>query len=133
MPQSRHSDGGGHRSDTKGNDFAIDALKQLLTLSSIILALTITFLKDVLGDARTQASWQWLLPIAWALLLVVIWTAWVAMADAAGARLFVPVHHQTFQLSRESYMEPIERVQTALMHEEDRLGVQAIGQTVVLA
>jgi L-ascorbate metabolism protein UlaG (beta-lactamase superfamily) len=57
----------------------------------------------------------------------------VAMADAAGARLLVPVHHQTFQLSREPYMEPIERAQAALAREEGRLAVQAIGQTVVLA
>jgi L-ascorbate metabolism protein UlaG (beta-lactamase superfamily) len=57
----------------------------------------------------------------------------VAMADAAGARLFVPVHHQPFQLSREPYMEPIERVQAALAKEEDRLALEAIGQTVVLA
>ena len=56
----------------------------------------------------------------------------VSMADAAGARLFVPVHHQTFQLSREAYMEPIERAQVALAHEEDRLALQAIGQTIVL-
>jgi L-ascorbate metabolism protein UlaG (beta-lactamase superfamily) len=57
----------------------------------------------------------------------------VALADAAGARLFVPVHHQTFELSREGYMEPIERAQEALRHEQGRLAVQAIGQTVVLA
>ena len=41
----------------------------------------------------------------------------VAMADAAGARLFVPVHHQSFQLSREPFMEPIERAQEALIQE----------------
>ena len=33
----------------------------------------------------------------------------VAMAHAAGARLFVPVHHQSFASSREPYHEPIER------------------------
>jgi L-ascorbate metabolism protein UlaG (beta-lactamase superfamily) len=57
----------------------------------------------------------------------------VAMADAAGARLFVPVHHQTFELSREGYMEPIERTRQALRHEADRLALQAIGETVLLA
>jgi L-ascorbate metabolism protein UlaG (beta-lactamase superfamily) len=56
----------------------------------------------------------------------------VAMADAAGARLFVPVHHQSFQLSREPFHEPIERVQAALAKERDRLALQQIGETVVI-
>jgi L-ascorbate metabolism protein UlaG (beta-lactamase superfamily) len=53
----------------------------------------------------------------------------VAMADAAGARLFVPVHHQSFQLSREPFFEPIERTQTALAAEHDRLALRDIGET----
>jgi L-ascorbate metabolism protein UlaG (beta-lactamase superfamily) len=56
----------------------------------------------------------------------------VTMADAAGARLFVPVHHQSFQLSREPFLEPIERTQEALVKEADRLAVKELGQTVVL-
>ena len=56
----------------------------------------------------------------------------VAMADAAGARLFVPVHHQSFQLSREPFMEPIERVQAALLQERGRLAITEVGQTTVL-
>jgi len=57
----------------------------------------------------------------------------VAMADAAGARLFVPIHHRTFQLSAEPFEEPIERVQTALASEADRLVVREIGDTVRIA
>jgi L-ascorbate metabolism protein UlaG (beta-lactamase superfamily) len=56
----------------------------------------------------------------------------VAMADAAGARLFVPVHHRSFQLSREPFDEPIERTQQALAREEDRLALRDIGETVVV-
>jgi L-ascorbate metabolism protein UlaG (beta-lactamase superfamily) len=56
----------------------------------------------------------------------------VAMADAAGARLFVPVHHQSFRLSREPLNEPIERTQAALAHERDRLALREIGETVVI-
>jgi L-ascorbate metabolism protein UlaG (beta-lactamase superfamily) len=56
----------------------------------------------------------------------------VQMADAAGARLFVPVHHQSFQLSREPFLEPIERAQEALAKERDRLALQHIGETVVI-
>jgi L-ascorbate metabolism protein UlaG (beta-lactamase superfamily) len=57
----------------------------------------------------------------------------VAMTNAAGARLFVPVHHQSFQLSREPLHEPIERAQAALANEHDRLAVRAIGETVVVS
>jgi L-ascorbate metabolism protein UlaG (beta-lactamase superfamily) len=56
----------------------------------------------------------------------------VAMADAAGARLIVPVHHQSFRLSNEPFMEPIERIQEALVKEQDRLAIREIGQTIVL-
>jgi L-ascorbate metabolism protein UlaG (beta-lactamase superfamily) len=56
----------------------------------------------------------------------------VTMADAAGARLFVPIHHQSFQLSREPLREPIERLQVALAAERDRVALQEIGQTAVI-
>jgi L-ascorbate metabolism protein UlaG (beta-lactamase superfamily) len=56
----------------------------------------------------------------------------VTMADAAGARLIVPVHHQSFRLSNEPFMEPIERIQEALTKESDRLAVREIGETVIL-
>jgi L-ascorbate metabolism protein UlaG (beta-lactamase superfamily) len=57
----------------------------------------------------------------------------VAMADAAGARLFVPVHHKTFQLSHEAFHEPIERTEAALAAESDRLAVRDIGDTARIA
>jgi L-ascorbate metabolism protein UlaG (beta-lactamase superfamily) len=57
----------------------------------------------------------------------------VAMANATGARLFVPVHHQSFELSREPFMEPIERTEAALAKEPERLALRAIGQTVAIA
>lgn len=56
----------------------------------------------------------------------------VIMADAANARLIVPVHHQSFRLSNESFMEPIERIQEALAKEHDRLALREIGETVVI-
>jgi L-ascorbate metabolism protein UlaG (beta-lactamase superfamily) len=48
----------------------------------------------------------------------------VTMADAAGARLFVPVHHQTFRLSHEPFDEPIARADAALAAERGRLVVR---------
>jgi L-ascorbate metabolism protein UlaG (beta-lactamase superfamily) len=57
----------------------------------------------------------------------------VTMADAAGARLFVPVHHQSFALSREPVGEPLERAERMLAAERDRLAIREIGQTLVIA
>jgi L-ascorbate metabolism protein UlaG (beta-lactamase superfamily) len=56
----------------------------------------------------------------------------VAMADAAGARLFLPIHHQTFKLSREGHREPIERAEAALHQEQGRLAWHEVGETRVI-
>jgi len=53
--------------------------------------------------------------------------AW-QMAQDAGAEFFLPVHHQTFRLSREPYFEPIERLQESARRHPDRVAVQRIGQ-----
>ncbi len=53
--------------------------------------------------------------------------AW-RMANDAGADRFLPVHHQTFALSREPYLEPVERLMMAAGREPDRVVLQRIGQ-----
>ena len=53
--------------------------------------------------------------------------AW-RMAEDAGFEYFLPVHHQTFRLSREPYTEPIERVYQSAGRHPDRVAVGAIGQ-----
>mgnify|MGYP000998076546 CR=1 FL=1 len=55
----------------------------------------------------------------------------VSMANDAGARYLVPIHHQTFQLSEEPMNEPIERFQTALQSEPERIALKNIGDTFV--
>ena len=40
------------KSCEKANDYAVDALKQLITLAAGILALNITFIKDFIGTSR---------------------------------------------------------------------------------
>lgn len=55
----------------------------------------------------------------------------VAMANAARAQLFVPIHHQSFELSNEPFTEPIERTVAALAGEPDRLALRKIGQTFI--
>jgi len=49
------------------------------------------------------------------------------MANDAGAEHILPVHHQTFALSREPLLEPILRLQTAVGSEQYRVTVTAIG------
>jgi len=56
----------------------------------------------------------------------------VQMANAAGARFIVPVHHQTFRLSFEPFREPIERFEAALSKTPERIALRAIGETFVL-
>ncbi|HZT31756.1 MAG TPA: MBL fold metallo-hydrolase [Bryobacteraceae bacterium] len=53
--------------------------------------------------------------------------AW-RMGNDAGAEFFIPVHHRTFQLSREPYNEPIERFCHAAGRHTDRVGLHEIGQ-----
>jgi L-ascorbate metabolism protein UlaG (beta-lactamase superfamily) len=53
--------------------------------------------------------------------------AW-EMANDAGAERVLPVHHQTFALSRESRLEPIERLLDAAGNEAERVILQEIGQ-----
>jgi L-ascorbate metabolism protein UlaG (beta-lactamase superfamily) len=57
----------------------------------------------------------------------------VAMARAAGAGLFVPIHHKSFRLSNEPFDEPIERTELALANEPERLALRDIGETVRIA
>jgi L-ascorbate metabolism protein UlaG (beta-lactamase superfamily) len=56
----------------------------------------------------------------------------VQMANAAGARFVVPVHHQTFRLSLEPVREPIERFEAALSKTPERIALREIGETFVL-
>ena len=53
--------------------------------------------------------------------------AW-RMANDAGAEFVLPVHQQTFQLSREPLAEPMERLFEAAGAHPDRVAVERIGQ-----
>jgi L-ascorbate metabolism protein UlaG (beta-lactamase superfamily) len=54
----------------------------------------------------------------------------VAMANVAGAKHIVPVHHQTFRLSEEPFNEPMERLEAALAKEPERIGLKRVGESV---
>lgn len=53
--------------------------------------------------------------------------AWRMAADC-GAEHLLPVHHQTFRLSREPYLEPVERFLAAAGNHPDRVVVTRVGQ-----
>jgi L-ascorbate metabolism protein UlaG (beta-lactamase superfamily) len=56
----------------------------------------------------------------------------IEMANDAGAKFIMPVHHQTFRLSFEPFREPIERFETALRNEPERIALREIGETFAL-
>lgn len=53
----------------------------------------------------------------------------VAMARDAGARAFVPIHHETFKLSAEPMDEPAARLRAALADQPPRLLALRVGET----
>jgi L-ascorbate metabolism protein UlaG (beta-lactamase superfamily) len=56
----------------------------------------------------------------------------IEMANDAGARFIIPVHHQTFRLSFEPLREPIERFEAALSKTPERIALREIGETFVI-
>ena len=52
-----------------------------------------------------------------------------SMARDAGARHFVPIHHQTFKLSAEAMGEPAARLRDAFSSEPHRLLAMSVGET----
>ncbi|MGA2119736.1 MAG: MBL fold metallo-hydrolase [Bryobacteraceae bacterium] len=52
----------------------------------------------------------------------------LSMANDAGAGRILPIHHQTFALSREPYLEPIERMLEAAGSDPGRVVMDRIGQ-----
>ncbi len=56
----------------------------------------------------------------------------IEMANDAGARFIMPVHHQTFRLSFEPLREPIERFKALLSKTPERIALREIGETFVL-
>lgn len=56
----------------------------------------------------------------------------LTMADEAGAEHVLPVHHQTFRLGSEPYMEPIERFVNATGRNDHRVFARAIGDQASL-
>jgi L-ascorbate metabolism protein UlaG (beta-lactamase superfamily) len=53
--------------------------------------------------------------------------AW-QMAEEARSEFFLPVHHQTFALSQEPYLEPVERLYQAAGRQAERIVLDSIGQ-----
>lgn len=94
-----------------------------------------TALTPTLGQLRSQK------PFDAAIMPIGAYNPWIwnhctpeqalEMANKAGASYILPVHHQTFRLSDEPMSEPIERLQTALQKEPERLALRSVGETFV--
>ena len=56
----------------------------------------------------------------------------VEMAGEARARVLLPIHHSTFQLSAEPMDEPIARFRAALSETPDRIAATEIGETFIV-
>jgi L-ascorbate metabolism protein UlaG (beta-lactamase superfamily) len=52
----------------------------------------------------------------------------LCMAEHSGSEMILPVHHQTFQLSREPKLEPIERLVAAAGSSPERIVLKQIGE-----
>lgn len=57
----------------------------------------------------------------------------LTMANHAGAEFILPVHHQTFQLSREPFAEPIDRLLEAAGPHPNRVSIREVGAEFHLA
>jgi L-ascorbate metabolism protein UlaG (beta-lactamase superfamily) len=57
----------------------------------------------------------------------------LGMANDAGAKYFLPIHHKTFKLGQEGPNEPIHRLESALSKESERLALRDIGETFMTA
>ena len=66
----------------KAFDFAQESTKQILTLSTAILTLTITFQRDIVGPAA--AGDRWILTVAWIAYLVSIGFGLATLLNLAG-------------------------------------------------
>ncbi len=53
----------------------------------------------------------------------------VRMANDAGAKHIIPIHHTTFRFGRETYTEPLERFEAALASEPERVALRHAGET----
>ena len=95
-----------------------------------------TAFTDRLGELRRHG------PIDLAIFSIAAYNPWiqshctpeqaVQMANDAGARFIMPVHHQTFRLSFEPFREPIQRFEAALTGQSNRIALREIGETFVL-
>jgi len=74
---------GKRESVSKANDYSMEALKQILTLSSGTLVLTVSFFKDILGESFSKSYFNIVVPVSWLCLAISIWVAWSALTDAS--------------------------------------------------
>ena len=91
------------------------------------------------GDTADHRGFEAIAPVDLALMPIAAYDPWVAshatpeqawrMANEAGARVVMPIHHSTFRLSREPMDEPIRRFLAAAEGQAGRVALTQIGGT----
>ena len=66
----------------KAFDFAADLTKQLITLATGIIALTVTFSKDIFGGANSR--YMWLLVLTWIVYLISVFFGLATLSALTG-------------------------------------------------
>jgi L-ascorbate metabolism protein UlaG (beta-lactamase superfamily) len=84
---------------------------------------------------RSVRSWR---PINLAIMPIGAYNPWIgnhctpeqawSMGNDARADFLLPVHHQTFELSKEPVMEPIERLYSTVGAQSQRIAIDSIGR-----
>jgi len=73
-----------HEPIKKAFDGALDLVKQLITLSTGTLALTATFIKDILNVQKGSIPHLWILYVTWGLMLLSIFCGLFAHGSIVG-------------------------------------------------
>ena len=89
-------------------EYARDATKQLMTLATGFIALTVTFSKDFIGNAPDE--FKWVFGLVWFLLFISVFFGQfclMAMTHALGSKDEPPVYIYSFAIKRTGILQVI--------------------------
>ncbi|HET7231046.1 MAG TPA: hypothetical protein VFJ16_13630 [Longimicrobium sp.] len=96
-----------------------DLLKQMVSLSTIVLGVTLTFWKE--SNAAIPNRWRWPLPLSWISFFAAIVCGVVAMMFLTGS-LHDAIHHPDVVQKRDALLDPMVQVFAAIMQVAFLLG-----------
>jgi hypothetical protein len=93
-------------------DSSRDLIKQMISLSTIILGITLTFWKET--PAEIPQRWRWTLPAAWLLFFISVVAGVIAFMLHTGS-LYDAIHHPEIIQKRGKLMDPLVQVSAGIM------------------